>query len=361
MRICVAYDEAVDQTVEQLTGHDALAVNDADRVVEALHALDHEAWSLGLGQSAAVQLTNVVETKRPELVFNLCDLLCFDHLHAPLVPAMLELLGVECVGANARGVSLLTQKHHVKALLTQAGLPTPRYQVIHDAHHATKFQLELEPPVIVKPTGTHASVGIAQRSVCATEEQVQTQALAALQRRNEPVLIEEYVHGREIYVSVQGDPPTPLKPREYDLGQIPEHWVPIRSSESKWVKEDSKQNLAIEPYVGELEDTPIRQGTVNGPKGTRGLEYRCVEAFRLAGGRDWGRVEMRLDRGGIPLIIDVTSNTYLGAEAACVVAAQADGLNYHQLIERILAGAIARAERRAATTDETKSERVSVP
>jgi D-alanine-D-alanine ligase len=309
-------------------------VGDAGPVGEALSSAGFRVSRLGVGRDAASTLPRALK-KGVDLVFNLCDTVDGDSRLAPVVPSLLEAAGVPFAGADQFGLAISKRKHDVKALLDRERLPTPRYQVVAAADELDDFQLTLEAPVILKLTAEHSSIGLASSSVCFDEAEVKAHARGLFKRFGQPVLIEEYVHGREFYVSFYGRPFKALPMMEHSFEALPDGFLPIRTFDMKWFndpkkggekpKKDPRWALPVPhrasstPWQGSLDDIPAV----------------CRRALEVSGGRDWGRVDLRLDRGGVPHIIDVTPNTYLGPSAPCVKAAESDGLSYQQLVTRI--------------------------
>jgi D-alanine-D-alanine ligase len=301
---------------------------------------------LGLDRRAASQLEDV-GPESTDLVFNLCDTLGAQSRLAPLVPTLLEARGVPVVGADQFGLAISKRKHDVKALLDREKLPTPRYQVIDDAASLAKFQLTLVAPVILKLTAEHSSIGIEATSVCFTADEVKARAAFLLERFQQPVLIEEYVGGREFYVSFYGDPLMPLPLMEHTFEGLPAGYLPIRTFDMKWFNDPGKSGEQPHSPTDTrwAQPVPLRRPSVESGAGLEDLERVCKRAFEVVGGRDWGRVDLRLDRGGIPMIIDVTPNTYLGPSAPCAKAAAVAGLNYDALVAAIAVGAFSRSAR----------------
>lgn len=316
------------------------AVGDAGPVGAALEAGGFKVTRLGLDRDVARALPRAL--KGVKLVFNLCDTLDGESRLAPVVPALLETHRVPFVGADQFGLAISKRKHDVKALLEREGLPTPRAQVISSLADVKGFTLTLEAPVILKLTAEHSSIGIESTSVCFTEAEVKKRAKALLERYQQPVLLEEYVHGREFYVSFYGRPLKPLPMMEHSFADLPEGYLPIRTFDMKWFNDPGKGGERPKKDPRWAQPVPFRQAATPWRGSLDDIPAVCLRAFEVSGGRDWGRVDLRLDRGGVPMIIDVTPNTFLGPSAPCVKAAAEEGLSYEALVQRIAKEALAR-------------------
>ncbi|PTL81767.1 hypothetical protein [Vitiosangium sp. GDMCC 1.1324] len=317
--------------------------SDAFPLAQALTRAGHTATPLALGPDALESL-HALARERPPLVFNLCDTLGGEGAPALLVPTVLDALGIPYTGADARGLALTKSKHALKALLASEGVPTPRFQCIHDAANAEDFSLALEPPVVLKPCGEHASIGLEAASVAWNDTEVRARARHLLGRFGGPVLVEEYVGGREFYVSVAGHPLRALPVMEQTFVDLPEGYLRMRTFDAKWFTEPGLSGDAplLERDARWRQPVPTRQ-PASPWRRRETVEALCVRAFQLAGGRDWGRVEFRLDASGVPLLIDITPNSYLAPSAPCVLAAKEAGMSYEAFLTFITEGALARA------------------
>jgi D-alanine-D-alanine ligase len=308
-------------------------VGDAGPVGEALAANGFKVSRLGVGRDVAKTLPKAL--RGVSLVFNLCDTIDGESRLAPVLPALLEAHEVPFVGADQFGLAISKRKHDVKALLDREVLPSPRYQVISSREQLDDFELTLEAPVILKLTAEHSSIGLASTSVCFDVNEVKACARGLLKKYAQPVLLEEYVHGREFYVSFFGRPLKPLPMMEHSFEALPEGFLPIRTFDMKWFNDPGRGGEKPRKDPRWAQPVPHRSPSSPWRGSIDDIPEICRRALEVSGGRDWGRVDLRLDRGGVPMIIDVTPNTYLGPSAPCVRAAEADGMTYAKLVTRI--------------------------
>jgi D-alanine-D-alanine ligase len=343
MRITVVSDAGFASIFDRMDGpltssHPSVqAQNDAPHVVNAIKELGHDVDAVVLGSHATKALQAFVGEDKPDLVVNLCDSVQGDPALAPLVPAFLDANGIKHTGGDAGATALGKRKHDVKAILSRERLPTPKFQVVPfgdgSDDDAAAFSLHLVPPVILKLCGEHASVGIDGTSVCFDEAAVRAKAGQLQARYRQAILVEEYVGGREFYVSCVGRPLRPWPLMEHELSEA----LPIRTFDRKWLERDVDSELRRRAH----EEVPLRDPATTFTGDLDDVGAVCARALRVLGWRDWGRVDLRLDKGGVPLIIDVTPMTYLHPDSPCAKAAAADGCDYVELWRRILAGASA--------------------
>jgi len=311
----------------------AMALGDAAPLAAALMREGFVAAAYAITRDPRSLLEGIARF-RPDVVFNLCDTLGGRGDDAALVPALLHASNIPFAGADAAGLALSRRKHDVKAILCRDNLPTPRYEVLR-REDGTDFALRIQPPVIVKLSGEHASVGLDQASICFDAREVMERAEFLWRTFDQPLVIEEYVDGREFSVTFVGDPPHALPPMELPFDQLPDGFFRMRGFDTKWLSSPNanRQRPDLERTARPV---PIREAATPVRVGLEHLVEAARRAFVAAGCRDWGRVDVRVDRGGIPLIIDVTPNTYLGANAPCVKAANEAGLSLGGFAARVV-------------------------
>ena len=195
------------------------------------------------------------------------------------------------------------------------------------------FSHDLQFPVIVKPAREDGSIGIEFGAVVSSIRELMERMDWLHANFNSPVLIEEYIEGREMYVGVLGnDNPEALPVVELDLSKLPDGTPRIAGAEVKWGKgtkayRDTKSAVA----------TDLSEETV------LALQQTAVAAYQALELRDYGRVDMRLKPDGQVHVIEVNPNPWLSPKAEFAMAARKAGRNYLQLVEEIVDLAMARA------------------
>jgi D-alanine-D-alanine ligase len=187
----------------------------------------------------------------------------------------------------------------------------------------------------VKPVREDASVGISSASVVHDRAALVARVRHVIDHYNQPALVEQYVEGREIYVSLLGrigDQPQTFPFFEIDFSDMPSDRPKIVSFEGKWV-EDSLD------YKG---TRPVRCEGLSVALQAR-IAAAAVAAFASIEARDYGRVDIRLASDGTPYVIDVNPNCDLSDVAGGFSkAAKAGGLSYKDVILRLVELAMAR-------------------
>jgi D-alanine-D-alanine ligase len=304
----------------------------AENVVAILNARGCVTSGLGITDDVLGAMATLRDG-RPDVVFNLCESIGGDNRFESLLPLLLEREGLAYTGSPPLSLSLSLHKHKAKEILRARGVPTP--EAIFLTTPDTRL-VTLPFPLIVKPSREDASVGIDRGSVVSTREALDARVAYVLSRYHQPVLVERYIEGREIYVSVLGVPgggaPQIFPFHEIDFSEMPADRPRIVSFEGKWV-ESSPEYLGTKPVrcLGLAPDVEAR------------LAGAAMAAFEALEIRDYGRVDVRLSADGTPYVIDVNPNCDLSDVAGGFSrAAKAAGLSYDQVISRIVELALAR-------------------
>jgi D-alanine-D-alanine ligase len=257
------------------------------------------------------------------MAFNLCETVDEDPSYSGHPAALLELLQIPFSGSPSMALMLTTDKFMTNRLLAADGIGTPHCA----AFDATKplGTAHLNFPVIVKPRFEDASIGIEQESVFADERELRKQ-VGGLYRRFGPLVIEEYVYGREFNVSLLGYPfPTTLPLAEISFSGLPDTLYPILGYRAKW-----------DEHSFEYHNTPRSFPQDLSPLMLRTIEETALDCFRLLMLRDYGRIDMRIDGSGRIYVLEANANPCLSPDAGFVAAAQEAGISYPRMVDRMV-------------------------
>jgi len=332
-RIAVIYNrdfEGAEADPENKAREDVKEI--ADHIIRILNTNGYEASGLGVTGDVAAAVIELRALK-PAAVFNLCESIHGDNRFESLLPLLLELEGIPYTGSGPFALSLALRKEKVKSVLLASGIPVPKGVLVTDASDLTALALRF--PAIVKPAREDASVGITRASVVRDTEALNARALYVLEHYRQPALVEEYIDGREIYVSLLGqtDGGVQIFPFfEIDFSAMPSDRPNIVSFEGKWI-EDSVEYKGTRPVRCEGLSPELRDK----------VAQTALHAFRSVGLRDYGRMDIRLPADGTPYIIDVNPNCDLSDLAGGFSrAAKTSGLSYKEVILRLVSLALGR-------------------
>lgn len=336
LKIVVLYDrwEAPDEDASAAAGAHPSLVRTLEKkeveeeVAEALVKIGHDPVLHVLDGS--IKGLHALARIECDLVFNLAESFAGNDLADFCIASYLELLGRRYTGAGAHGLMLAQDKALAKKIFAFHGIHTPVFAKVFRGR--LDFSHHLEFPVIVKPAREDGSIGIEFNAVVNSIRELMERIDQLHQNFDSPVLIEEYVEGREMYVGVLGNtPPAALPIVELDLSRLPEGMPRIASSEVKWNKgtrayRDTKSRIA--------EDLPEETVAL--------LQQTAVNAFQSLELRDYGRIDMRLQPDGRVAVIEANPNPWLASRAEFAMAARKAGRTYPELVGEIVELAMAR-------------------
>ena len=277
-----------------------------------------------------------IRAARPDIVFNIAEGFHGVNREAH-VPAICEFFGIPYSGSDPFTLSLCLDKARTKETLSFHGIPTPKFVVVENVQQLESATRSLSLPLFVKPLHEGSSKGITDRNLCADRASLRSQTEFLLENYRQPVLVEEYLPGKEFTCAVlgNGDEATVLPIVGMNFETLPEGALPIYSFDAKFVWDRPENPLDIFQCPARI--TSELQASI---------ERVTLDAFRVLGCRDWARIDVRLDAAGVPNIIEV--NPLPGilpdpADNSCLPkAARAAGIGYDELIQSCLKHAAAR-------------------
>jgi len=311
---------------------DLLAECDSDETINAVAAAlrkRHEVVPIEADVDAYERLRQL----RPDLVFNIAERLVGPNREAH-IPTICEILELPYTGSDPLTLSLCLDKSRAKEILSYYGIPNAPFWIVEPG----RFVPAAVPlPAIVKPLYEGSSKGIKDSNVVRTRFDLDARADEVARLYKQPVIVEQFLPGREFTVGVLGTYPAIeiLPIVEIDYRDLPAGANPIYSYEAKWIWDTPDKPLDIFSCPADL---------------TEALKSRVEEVItatcRVLHIKDWCRIDVRLDEKGEPNIIEV--NPLPGIlpkpeDNSCLPkAARTAGYSYDDLILRVVEEAKAR-------------------
>lgn len=325
-RVVVLYNCDYDPPVGSADEHDkdrSTVARSANQVRDAVEQYGYEAILEPVYGFDVARCIDRLGELAPDLVFNLTESLNQDSRNEIVFPAILEMLGLPFTGSGALGLGLCLHKPKAKDILRARGVPTPASFLIERAKDAAGVDLPY--PLFVKLAHEDASVGIRHDNVVHNKRALVRRIKDLLEEFHQPVLIERYIEGREVNVTLLGNARVAALPfHEIDFSKLPADRPRIVSYAAKW-DESSPEYMGTTPV-------PVRDLS---PHTKAAIERAAIGAFRALELRDYGRVDFRVSEDGTPYVIDVNPNCDISPDAGVARAARAAGMKFHQLIGRI--------------------------
>jgi D-alanine-D-alanine ligase len=298
-------------------------------VLRTLRGLGHEVRPLGV-HDELLPIRREVEEWKPHVVVNLLEALFglreFDH-H---VVSYLELLRVPYTGCNPRGLVLARDKALSKQILAYHRIAAPKFEVVRRGRRPRRTR-KLTFPLIVKSLTEEGSDGIAQASVVWSDAELEGRVRFIHEHMQGDAIVEEYIDGRELYVGIIGNHRlTVLPPWELFFENQDTRNLPIATSR---VKHDPvyQERHGIFQGPAELEPPLMARIVANA--------RRVYRTLSLDG---YARIDYRLRADGTPFFIEANPNPEIASSEEFASAAEAAGLSYEMLLEKIVSLGIRR-------------------
>lgn len=258
---------------------------------------------------------------RPDMVFNLVGSVKGNEYLSSTIPAVMELLDIPYTGAGILGESMVYNKFLVKKLLQQIGVPLPNYQLFNTPSDPIASNLRF--PLISKLNEIHGAVEITKDAVSENEKHLRERLKFLIKTYNQPVLVEEFIVGREITaILLEG-----LNRKVYFAEKVfhknDEKYV-FATFEDQWL-ENEKEAFHYQRYFDPL------------------LKEYVKKAFEVTRMADYGKFDIRLDSSGRYYFIDANSNPAFGPkECGCAISYILDlyEISFSDILKRLIANTV---------------------
>ena len=292
-------------------------------VFAALGALGHTAEHLAIFDDLNM-LRQKMETFAPDVIFNLADQFKNNRGFDQNIVSLLEMQGVPFTGCGATGLVLCKHKGISKKILGYHHIHVPNFVVIPRGQRIARLKRPRF-PLLVKPVKEEASYGISQASFVENDEQFKERVAFIHESHDADVIAEEYIEGRELYVSLMGN----LRPRVFPIRELIFREVPpneprIATYRAKW-DEEYRKRWGLENKFAELDQPLVRQ-----------IEQTCRRIYSLLTIEGYARLDLRLTANNELYFIEANPNPILAQDEDFAHSAEKAGLPYPQLINQII-------------------------
>jgi D-alanine-D-alanine ligase len=222
----------------------------------------------------------------------------------------LELLNLPYTGSGVMASALGMDKWRTKLLWRAAGLPTADWDILTAASDFAAVEKRLGLPIFVKPAREGSSIGMSK----VTEQGTLKAAYETAAEHDALVLAEKFIDGAEFTVGILAGSALPL------IRLQPAQDKAFYDFEAKYLRNDTQYHCPA--GLPDTQEMALRQ--------------LALEAFRLIGGRGWGRVDLMLDSLGNPYLLEVNTSPGMTDHSLVPMAARVAGLDFDALCLRIL-------------------------
>ena len=293
-------------------------------VLGALAELGHSTEQLAIFDDLHL-LRQKLDSFQPDIIFNLADQFKNNRAFDQNIVSYLEVHGIAFTGCGSTGLILCKHKAISKKILGYHHIRVPEFTVIPRGKRCIR-PTGLRFPILVKPLKEEASYGISQASFVETDAQFKERVLFIHEKLNNDVIAEEYIAGREFYVSLLGNERLEAFPvRELVFKEVPPDEPRIATYRAKW-DEAYRQRWGLKNQFAEHLDAALE----------REIVQTCKEIYRLLTIDGYARMDLRVTPANEIYFIEANPNPILAADEDFAQSALQAGLSYAQLIDRII-------------------------
>ncbi len=323
-KIAIVYN--LEQEITQGDPQDLIALEDtastAQYLYDAMLALGYNVEKIPAHDSLD-GFRNALQQYSPlnTFIFNNTDGFNGVNIGSVEVTRTIEELGFKHTGSPPQAIEACTDKILTKQILTKARVPTPAYQVFDKPEGDVKVCF----PAIVKPAREDGSVGIDLDSVVNNDDALFERVAHITETYKEPALVEEFIAGREMNISVWGNgkiEAMPVYEQDYSLIGNPLEW--LLTFESKWNRDSFYFNNITTRCPADVK-----------PEEASYLQSIAVRTFQSIGLRDFGRVDMRY-KDGKAYVVDINDIPDLSPNSGFPRTAAVAGYDYNSMVKHLL-------------------------
>lgn len=312
-----------------------------DAIDQALRALGHETERIGHARELMKRLASGA---RWDIVFNVAEGLR-GYGREALVPAVLDAYDIAYTFSDPMVMALTLHKGMTKRVVRDAGVPTPDFIVVENARDAEK--ISFPPPFFIKPVAEGTGKGVTPASIISKPEDLWPRCAEMIETFRQPVLVEVFLPGREFTVAIAGTGWDAVVLGTIEVHLLPQAQPQVYSYENK---ERSEELVKYRLVRGDSDEA------------VRDAESISLEAWRVLGCRDAGRVDIRCSDSGKASFMEVNPLAGLHPEHSDLpIICNHAGIPYLELIDKIVASAAKRLPKRSASAPHSGARRAKPP
>lgn len=328
LHILIAYNEAVRKSGRDLDYISEAAVKDeADIVYQVILKSGHVPVYFPVKNLD--QVLSKIDQVNPDLVFNLCEGFQGKTQYEMFIAGVWELLEIPYTGNSPLTLGLAQDKALSKRLFEARGIPTPKFHVYSETPRDTMLTY----PLIAKPSREDASLGISHGdAIIHNFNDLKNRVAELLNKYRQPILVEQFIQGREFNISVLGnDPAKVIAISEISFADLDDETPHITSYEAKWLPDHPLYQKTPAICPAQIDNDLKKR-----------LEEVALQVYDVLNGRDYGRVDTRVDSEGNIYVLEYNPNPDISPDAGFVKALKAAGIKYKEFVELLINEALKR-------------------
>lgn len=244
------------------------------------------------------------------------------------MPAILEILDIPYTGSDPECLAICLDKPLTKKLVALEGVPTPEWFVISDEKELEEAEWKDFPyPAIIKPAYEGSSKGVHGKSLVDNGEQARKTVGEILSDYKQPALVEHFVDGDEVTVGILGNPP--------DAAIVGMMRILPRKQNERFV-----YSVEVKRDWRNLVDYEVPAGLTGEVQ--KKIAASSIKTFKALGCRDFGRIDFRISKDGIPYMLEINPLPGLGDYSDLIIMALKLGWSHEDFIVAVFNAALKR-------------------
>jgi D-alanine-D-alanine ligase len=298
-------------------------------VKNTLTKLGHEVIPFGMHNDIEPFL-KLLREEKPDLVFNMSEAFGGNRDFEPNLTALMQLMGVPFTGAGPMSLQLCKDKGLTKVILDYYGIKTPQFEVAKKSKAVPSLK-KFPFPAFIKPLQLESSEGISQGSYVENEKEALARVKFIHESLGVDAIVEEYIVGREVYVSILGNEKLNVFPaRELFFKQVSEGDPKFATFRSKWDREYRKKWGIDSGWATSMPEATQKK-----------LNEVCKKIYRLLQIEGFGRIDFRINEKEEIYFIEANPNPSIAKHEDYALSAGKGGLEYEELIAKIVSLSLA--------------------
>lgn len=310
--------------------HVATVQEEYDAIVNALQKEGFDASCTNILDNFSL-LHNLITQNPPDVIFNLVEFFHKDLNNEGSVAGLFDLFRLPYTGSPPFCLSLCKRKGLTKQLLLQNDIATPRFRNLKkpfmEPDHGFRY------PLIVKPARQDGSAGVDDNSVVYDYTQLLERLECVFAEYKAPILVEEFIEGKELHVSILGNnPPQVLPSIEFDFTKLPSEHPHLITYDIKWNPLSPAYHRVHSHCPADIDAETEKL-----------VKEQSLRAFLVTCCRDYARIDLRLGSDGVPYILEVNPNPDLTEGVSFMESAEKAGLSFSETLRQIVFFALQRS------------------
>lgn len=260
--------------------------------------------------------------KKTDIVFNIAEGMHGMGREAQ-IPALLDAYKTDYVFSDTVVMALTLHKGFTKNVIRDFKIPTAPFCCVSDITEIDTINLRY--PLFAKPAAEGTGKGVSGKSLAENRDQLESAVSFLLEKFRQPVLVEEFLPGREFTVGITGT--------GKDAKTVGGMEILYHEGVTELHSYENKANCSERVIYSKIREESVESR----------ICALALDAWKVLGCRDGGRIDIRYDRNNVPNFIEVNPLAGLNPEISDLpIICRLHGIKYNDLIKAIVDSALDR-------------------